>query len=1005
MLLQLSAVSGIVLLLWSAFFLSTVHAATAPTLLLTVQNLDGEPVVGVVNGQTVVLGWYVDGPVENCTITQDNSLIGQQVIVAIDTSVLPTSGSQQVIPPADSSTSYILSCDRYVEEVPVNTNPPSVTLSSDQGIDLMNNSLTGRVDNLVIRWNSLNATRCSYISRSASSTGLITETSHVDYSNRLGTSGWIRYDGDPRLINETTEFSITCYNDNTGAEATDSLLVNVSNPPPPSPPVVNLWSPDTPTGIVARSELYGYAWVDVSYNSANVTYCNQQAYYEDGTQYPNGQPAPWDTRSNLSYNYTNIRLASTTVFEITCGRPAVTIGTETYPATSTTRQLRIEVIMPDGVSEELQNWDRSYLPPVTASIAVEPDPVMINAVTGYAYPNATVVRENADFCDLKAYRYDPVNGTYSAITTVSNWGGRIWGNGTSTYDIRVSTTTRLVADCWRTYDLNFSDAGGQDNGHYVASYLLTVNPPLVAADPPHVDIYGNAVRRNADEMWNTAIERVGFNNRTGSPRYIENTDAATTSSRIRFPFPHPYGDANTYDIHLKLCDENDGESTFRIYTEKDGLVGQYTTDKSSPHPYCGDAYGTVRFVPVAQAIDLEDGDIITVECDTPNDGERCRLHEVLFGAPGLVITPQVNPFVTSVTQRLLWLSQRTTSCWNFKATRANGSTYTWYGGSVTRGLLDQTISTSTSYSVTCGRPSPGDGLTDSDTVNVFVPFSTTLSTEVTFDSGSCIDDGSITGTFGPIDAPPGYGPDDDGICIPLVDLAATSPAVSIADAVADPVQGTYDDVRVLLAVRNVLFNEVGAALPADSQISYKANMQLMPAHALPDVESGTGYFNGGLAEPTLPLGYTESATLIRTFDDVPFGTHTICGRINLDGSPNYAEANPDLGNNEQCTTIDLPVPRPPMTLNADRTLIRMDQSATISWGVNVAYELACTVRGPGGLSASFNTLSTGPGHTDSYPTAPLTSTGEYQLECTEPLTGTSFTELLRVNMVPEVQEI
>jgi len=94
-----------------------------------------------------------------------------------------------------------------------------------------------------------------------------------------------------------------------------------------------------------------------------------------------------------------------------------------------------------------------------------------------------------------------------------------------------------------------------------------------------------------------------------------------------------------------------------------------------------------------------------------------------------------------------------------------------------------------------------------------------------------------------------------------------------------------------------------------------------------------------------------------------------------------------------------------MTIDADRKLIRPNQSAEIEWSVNVTYQLQCQVRGAGGLNESFDTLLVGPAYSDSFTTGPLTSTAVYQIQCTEPITNTVFTDEVRVEMVPDVEEI
>lgn len=988
------ALAGFLLSILGCLFVFTPAMAQADpyTLVLTVQNLDGTPVVAAVNGQTVVLGWYIAGPLSNCRIEQNNSVTGLTTIETI-TAPLPTSGNKEVTPPPDSTTTFIINCDEEVEETPLNYDLPEVTLTSDQGVNLVNSSLTGRVDYLIVRWSSVNANRCSYVTREGVSGTFNTETNTTDYSNRRGTSGWIRYDGEPRFINETTTFYITCYNDTIGAEETTSLTVNVENPPPPGDPWINMTSPDYPD--VVRSELYGYAWVDVGFNSGNVTWCTQRARYADGTIYPN--PPNWGAGSTVfSRNFTDIQLATTTIFEIQCGRGAVTISGVMYPATSTTRQIPINVLMPGGVGDDA-SWDRTMLPPVTASIAVTPNPALKNMLSGKASIEVVVNRQNASRCYLRSYQFNDVTGEYSSSYILSGWtrvSSPLYGNGTTTFTItEINRDSRLSVECIRDYDDAYGTAEEMANGRAFVEEIVILEADPVAPPDPVVYLYGSAVNMGAALMWSSATEIIGFNQLiTTSPAYIQNTSAEATSNRISFPFVHPYEGTDEFDIQLRTCDENDGESTFRVYVEG-SLVGQYTTDSTESLSHlCSETVFRER---IAQGVTISHNDVVTVECDTPADGERCRLHSVYFGVPAMTITPQVNPIVESVPVPLLWLSKNTSSCSDFIATRADGSTYEWHTGSGQTGVVTPSVSTSTSFSITCGREA--DMLTDSAVMGAYVPFSTTLTAEATIGTGECIDPDTLL----QIDAPPGYGPDSDGYCSPLVDLAALSPDLSYTGATINNIDGTYENLRSLIVIEN----HGPGGLPVASSISYLARMVIMLVHGLPEATTNIGYFNDVLLAPSDPLVPTQSDTLDRTFAGaIPFGTHLLCSRVNLDGSPNFPEIDGGLDNNENCSTVTVPVPEPPMTFTADKYYVRQGQPTIITWGVNVTYELECSVRGAGGLDESFNTSVVGPAYIDTT-TVSLSNTGLFKLECTEPITNTTFTEEMRVEVVPDYMEI
>lgn len=1022
--IQILTAALVALCAFVSFSQVTSAAQTSPTLVLTVNGGVG---TNVVNGDPVELGWYVDGPLTNCSITE-KSTIGERVVVVIDTTTMPSSGTRTVTPPADSNTSYVLNCDALQDTVVVNTNTPTVTMSISPGTDLQTNNVTGIVDSVDVKWSSQNATRCSLMRREkASAPGVfLVETNYWnDYWGEYQGGGTVRYDGDPRWINETNTFYITCYNDNTGAEATASITLNVTDAPPPNPPLVNIWSPDFPS--VTRSELFGYAWVDVGFNSANVTSCYQKAYYENGTQYPN--PPGWGTSWwNLSGNFTNIQIATTTEFEVTCLRGPVTLGGITYPATSTTKRLKIEVQMPGTTGETLENWDRTTLPPVTVSVTAFPNPIVKNALTGKASTEATVIRQNASVCYRQAYY---INGTPSNYTddiaySLGGWNTGISGSGSSNFSVSLSTTTRLSVRCVREFDLMYGTAAEIENGTEVDDVVVEVQEAAEAAPPPKLYLYGNASYLHSSLLWNSASQKIGFN--ALGHNFIENTAQGISTNKITFPFTHPFGASDKYDIWLRVCDESDGISTYNLYSQNGGLVGSFETDINTDPSinWCG-VSGAFIDKRIATNVPLNNGDNVTIECLSRNDSERCTVSDIYFGAVGNLVTPQVNPVVTKVEETMLVMAENATYCggsgelghWAYPNNAPRYSwwgnrTYTYFNGSnYTKSMLNTPLATSTVFTVTCGRS--GDNLTDKKEVNVFVPFSATLSAETIVGSGQCISDATVPDAMGNIPpfgqqmtAPPGYGPNTNGFCSPLIDLAATSPAVSLAGASENNINGTYDNVDVLVVIQNLGPGE----LPLNSNVAYRANITFLPIYGLPIINSLIGNFNSALSSPVNLNNPTQSPTLTRTFDGVPFGTHTVCSRVNLDGSPNFPESSSDSTNNTRCTSVTLPVPKPPMTLSSDRKIIRTGQSAVISWSVHTSYPLNCSVQGPGGIQDTFNASAnypsppkSGSAYSNTGTTAPLTSTGEYTLQCNEPITNTIFTEKLKVEMVPDYQEI
>ena len=232
-----------------------------------------------------------------------------------------------------------------------------------------------------------------------------------------------------------------------------------------------------------------------------------------------------------------------------------------------------------------------------------------------------------------------------------------------------------------------------------------------------------------------------------------------------------------------------------------------------------------------------------------------------------------------------------------------------------------------------------------------------------------------------------------------LDLTVIGPSVNENNAIADGVTGMYDDLDVSMVIDNLGPD----SLPADSSISYLANVIYDPAIAaafgLPATETtSVGYYEAAITAGSP----SPSLTPTPEFNDIPFGTHTFCARVNLDGSTNFPET--DYGNNENCVPITIDIPPPPLSLTAADLVIRRDNQAELTWDVNVAYPLNCTVQGAGGIDEAFDTIG-GPVTTNMTTPQPLNSTSDYILSCTEPISGEVFTEEITVEVLPEIQEI
>lgn len=1029
------------------FFAGAQTAAAAcpedPDFFLTV---NGGCEATIVNGDDVELAWYINKDVTACTI---NNGIGN-----IDVSgPLPISGSMDHTPPEDSSTPYSITCDGAVQTATVDVYPV-VTMSIDGGSPKTLDPTTGRIDDVRVRWDSEYADECSPMWRTTASepTRKYTSWRSQDNYNRLGTSGWANFDNWPNggYVTETTTFGITCYNTFRGTETEQTIVLVVEDPEPPDDVVLNFWQEDT---SVEPDYIDGYAYTRVGFNSQNASWCRYRAELADGTRYGSyaedassgdgtvptdwalekygNDYVGWDRYGPLpsgfgawgghtSRTFSNVELATTTRLFVRCSRGEVTLDGVTYPSDSETKSVLIEVATGTEII-------RSSLPPVTVSLSATPTNPVKNSLTGRASVDLTVIPENAEYCHRTAYRYDSGTGAYDDRYDVNDWSR--WntvGDRPSGYvkQAQIATTTRFLVRCYRSYDLTYGDATEQAEAYAESETLITPLEAPVAAPPPVAYLYGNAVRWDSSDILANATVNNGFIDEGISAALgndvMRTPNGFTGTADITFPFTHPHGASDDYDIHAQFCDETDGVSTFEVVTERSGVVATWTTnDPDAGHQYCRTE--SLERERVAQSINIEDGEEVTVRCTKAvDDPEPCRLDRLWFGAGnGSSIVVPIDPNIGFTYTNVQWISDNTTQCRRESKIAAplGGSTYRYANNDNTGGNVDVLISTTTEFDISCSRS--GDTLTDSSNMQVVVPTSFTLSSESLVSSGECWYNGlptelpySIGET---IDAPDGYiadtsdGSPNPGACIPSVDLAAISPSVNVGGpgVVTDNVAGTYDGIDVLMAIENLGPGD----LPTNSNISYAAEM-ILPQYTLATVTSAIGFFNGDIPAPP-PV--STSPSLTRTMDPVPFGSHTACARVNVDNSPNnYPEASTDFGNNINCTSVTLPVPRPPMNLVPDRTLIRSGQQITLNWDAHTSYSTECEVRGPGGVNVTFDAdgnypspPGAGGATTGSITTDPLTSTAEFTLTCTEDeITGTVHEpERVTVEVVPESQEI
>jgi len=201
--------------------------------------------------------------------------------------------------------------------------------------------------------------------------------------------------------------------------------------------------------------------------------------------------------------------------------------------------------------------------------------------------------------------------------------------------------------------------------------------------------------------------------------------------------------------------------------------------------------------------------------------------------------------------------------------------------------------------------------------------------------------------------------------------------------------GTYDNVSFLASV---------SGIPNGENVNYR----LLTTGATTQTISGVATQSGPTTTFSPPLQLSA----------LNFGTHTYTLEVDLPAPGGVAEdisstpQNEDIvGNSSSLSSQALPPIPPTMSLTASDDFVRIGEVATIDWMVSTPYVANCTVSGAG-ISTSFSTVAnvnavtTGPRDTD-----PMQATSVITLTCTEPITNSVYTEEVRVEVVPNVEEI
>jgi hypothetical protein len=144
---------------------------------------------------------------------------------------------------------------------------------------------------------------------------------------------------------------------------------------------------------------------------------------------------------------------------------------------------------------------------------------------------------------------------------------------------------------------------------------------------------------------------------------------------------------------------------------------------------------------------------------------------------------------------------------------------------------------------------------------------------------------------------------------------------------------------------------------------------------------------------TLAVGQTVTRTE-RVSGNIPFGNNRI--RVFVDNTNAVTEVNE--GDNVRVLDLTVPPPNPGLNLIADRYQVRNGETVTLDWSTAIAYPMNCRVYGPG--------IDVNPsGVTGNRTTAPINAKSEYTFTCTEPVTGTTFTDRVVVETQGSIEEI
>ena len=1003
----------------------------------------------VVNGQSVTLTAELTGPISGCAIRYNSfdtagnmtssgyakDLNGNNIV--IDTSSIEGNSNTiikqfETKPLENSVTKYYIFCANYQSTyASVFTKPDiQLDLSSPSGnFDL--DPVNGYVK-IKFSWSSPNAIDCSDVRMRKRSGQMIIFQDQTGYYGKNKSEGYLElYAQTPDLtITDDAIFYITCTND--AGSKQESVSLEVTNNNQPLPPVeVSIDSPDKTNGVTL-DPVFGYATTEVTFSSINAQKCELKAYDKNGVAY---NVDGWIAYSNTGGTRKNLEIDQDTTFEASCWRD--------IDNSSDTKQLTINVHNNGGGNGNggaNGNGGSPILrPQVTANITADPNPTQKRRGFRYARSRIILDSEYADRCQMKMYKLS--NPTVS--TGFSGFPGQkinMYANGghfERNLD-RFTESVQINLECWRSRDINSPDLDVRNRAYATSSVIISVEEPVGYSSAPNVSLYANAVRYRFNDMLYSSLPNNNFS--------IENGRLVSQSSSqadLSFVFEHPYASSTNsnffstatfdYDVYLTYCDTDGGEATYELFV--DGVkAGEFQTDPNYKTPGdCDSIQGSeFEIKDLVKDYRLRHGDILKIVC-TPTANSKCVMGDLYLGPNRNYSLPQQAGALEyalpvpkdGATVPLMWVNSNLSFCTKReKENLITGSVTNWSQyppGNLLRfgyfrspsntpvGYGNTKVVSKTEFRLVCNDDN-GNEIKDSVTV---LPMGDFVSNSQSVGTGECRVDTAAGGV--PVSGyndgdmisnpPANIGPDSNDVCIYLVDLISDikAPVFSGANGRA----GTYSNVQSKLRIKN----DGDGDLPAGRGVTYLSKITINNPTRFgltsSQFDSPVNRFNGTVSSKS------SSNLLQTTVHNIPFGTHQLEVRVNVDDPnaqyPEYDSTGSSLdpySNNIAITSITLPVPRPPMSLTVDKTLVQKGKDVTVSWSAVTDYSgMDCTVKGPGiDVSFASNDSSANGDFGNISKTVTMNSAGEFVLKCTEQTTNTSFEEKVSVEVVPGVEE-